>query len=50
MIAVACKLLAQTRNDEVVKVMAQVLADLVKGMLIIIQQSNVIIFYQINPL
>lgn len=31
MIAVACKLLAQTRNDEVVKVMAQVLADLVKG-------------------
>ena len=30
-IAVGSKLLAQTRNDEVVKVLAQVLADLVRG-------------------
>ena len=39
-IAVGSKLLAQTRNDEVVKVLAQVLADLVRGNLAFVHQNK----------
>ena len=48
-IAVSSKLLAQMRNDEVVKVLAQVLADLVRGRFIIIQR-NLVLYHMFSSL
>ena len=48
-IAVASKLLAQTRNDEVVRNLAQVMADLVRGKFeLLVGNCTIMIFFNIN--
>ena len=47
-IAVASKLLAQTRNDEVVRNLAQVMADLVRGKFELLVGNCTIMIFNIN--